>query len=104
MPISVADMVVLVAVAALVVVALRSVLRSRGACAGCSASGTCPAARGAGGARTCPVASATVARLDAGMTPGTPVSPDAKGAGGGRAADRGPAQGRDGGSGGEVAG
>ena len=57
MPVSLTDAAVLAVVAALVAVAIRSVLRSRGSCGSCPSSGSCAAAHGGAG---CPAASATI--------------------------------------------
>ena len=49
MPVSLTDAAVLAVVAALVAVAIRSVLRSRGSCGSCPSSGSCAAAHGGAG-------------------------------------------------------
>lgn len=59
------DVVVLSVVLVLVIIAIRSIMRSKGSCSSCANAGTCSAAHKGG---SCPVASATISNAQARLT------------------------------------
>lgn len=62
MHISFIDVVILSVILALVVIAIRSIMRSKGSCGDCASAGVCSAAHGKG---TCPAASAAISDAQA---------------------------------------
>lgn len=62
MHVSLIDVVILSVILVLVVIALRSIMRSKGSCSGCASAGTCSAAHRGG---TCPAASTVISDAQA---------------------------------------